>query len=199
MRCTCIRCGRSMNFSASRASVTKYCGQECYRSWKREHPETINYHRGHIPANAFAKGERRGKATEFQKGIVPKNKLVVGSETIRTNHKTGSVRAWVKIAEPNVWRLRALVVWESTNGPLPKGYVVHHHDRNPLNDSLCNLRLLSRKEHLSEHRPDVDKEKWSQSISAAKRGKAPYPSTHGLDGRFQKRSLSVSPLVPVKA
>lgn len=34
-------------------------------------------------------------------------------------------------------------LWEEVNGPIPKGFVVDHIDRNRLNNSLSNLRLLS--------------------------------------------------------
>jgi hypothetical protein len=33
--------------------------------------------------------------------------------------------------------------------------VIHHHDRNSLNDELENLRALTRKEHADEHRHEL--------------------------------------------
>ena len=36
-------------------------------------------------------------------------------------------------------------------GPLPKGWVVHHKDLNPLNDSLDNLVRMTRSEHNALH------------------------------------------------
>lgn len=99
----------------------------------------------------IAKGQRLSKATEFKPGVVANNHLPVGSERLRTGAQ-GVVRAWVKIAEPKVWRQRAVVVWESVNGPLPKGKLIHHKDRNPLNDSIDNLQCMTRKEHVDEHR-----------------------------------------------
>lgn len=37
------------------------------------------------------------------------------------------------------------------NGYLPKGYVVHHVDRNKLNDRLDNLQRMTKSEHVSLH------------------------------------------------
>lgn len=76
----------------------------------------------------------------------------VGTVTIRTRHGRGGIRrAWVKIAEPNVWVLRARAAWEQHNGPIPKGMGIHHKDENPLNDELDNLELVTKKEHLLRH------------------------------------------------
>lgn len=90
---------------------------------------------------------------QFVAGVPASNRLPVGSVVIRTRHKRGNEqRAWVKIAEPNKWRLRAQVVWEAENGPLPAGFGVHHRDENKLNDAPDNLELLSKADHLSIHR-----------------------------------------------
>lgn len=79
----------------------------------------------------------------------------VGTVTTRTRHKRGGeTRAWVKVAQPNVWKLRAQVVWETTHGPMPRGSVVHHKDENTLNDTIDNLELLTKAQHLAEHVDD---------------------------------------------
>ncbi len=80
---------------------------------------------------------------------------LVGSVTIRTSRKTGKQRAWVKVAEPNAWKLRAVLVWEAVHGPLPRGMLVHHRDRNTLNDAPRNLQALTRSKHINEHRMEL--------------------------------------------
>jgi hypothetical protein len=105
-------------------------------------------------ATEFKAGERRGPATEFRKGQQARNKLPVGSVTERRD-KNGRIRAWIKVAEPNVWVFRAVVVWESEHGPLPRGKVVHHRDRNSLNDAPDNLVALTRAEHIAEHQIEL--------------------------------------------
>lgn len=42
-------------------------------------------------------------------------------------------------------------VWEFYNGKIPKGYEVHHIDRNRANNDIDNLQLLTREEHKKLH------------------------------------------------
>ena len=107
------------------------------------------------PATEFKPGERPSVATEFKPGNPAHNKLPVGSVRVRKETHTGLLRAWVKTAEPNVWRKRAVIVWEAIHGHLPNGSVVHHVDRDSLNDDPGNLQGLTRKEHTAEHRTEI--------------------------------------------
>lgn len=107
------------------------------------------------PATEIKRGEHRSKRTEFVKGQAAHNKLAVGTVTIRMEQATGNPRAWVKIAEPNKWRQRAVVVWESVNGPLPRGHLIHHVDHGTLNDAIENLVCITRREHSREHRAEL--------------------------------------------
>lgn len=43
------------------------------------------------------------------------------------------------------------LVWIKHNGEIPQGFVIHHIDENPLNNSLENLELLSRSVHAKLH------------------------------------------------
>lgn len=103
------------------------------------------------PSTEIQPGQRLSPATEFKKGTLPRNHRAVGSETVRTNRRTGERRAWVKIAEPNVWRARAVVVWETAHGPLEAGCTVHHQNRDTLDDRIENLEMLTRAQHAFEH------------------------------------------------
>jgi hypothetical protein len=107
------------------------------------------------PRTEFKPGERTSVATEFRPGGPAHNKLPIGTETIRLNKKLNQRRAWVKVDEPNVWKLRAVLVWESLHGPVPKGHVVHHEDRDTLNDDPANLEVITKREHLIEHRSEM--------------------------------------------
>jgi hypothetical protein len=79
----------------------------------------------------------------FQPGHIPKNKGVlqpVGTERIDEGY------AEVKIARPNVWKLKHHIIWEAAHGPVPKGHVIMFADGNKRNFDQDNLLLVSRKE-----------------------------------------------------
>lgn len=108
-------------------------------------------------ATEIQRGERRSPATEFKPGQPAHNWLPVGSVRVRIETHTGLPRAWVKVADPNFWKKRAVVVWEAANGPLLRGSVVHHKDRDSLNDDLGNLQAMTRREHAEEHRGEMER------------------------------------------
>jgi len=96
------------------------------------------------------KGQHISAATEFKKGMIPQNKLPVGSETIRT-HKGDYPRAWIKVKEPNVWVMKSVYLWLSAGYEIPQGCVIHHINKNSLDDRLENLCLLTRAAHRLIH------------------------------------------------
>jgi hypothetical protein len=100
---------------------------------------TGHYEKGSIPANKGTKGLTSANRTSFKKGNRPVNYRPVGSERLS---KDGYLE--VKIADPNKWRLKHLVIWEEANGPLPKGHCVIFLDSNKQNLALENLRLITR-------------------------------------------------------
>ena len=99
-----------------------------------------HFSKGSIP---FNKGKKKywigGEETQFKKGHIPVNYRAVGSERINVD---GYVE--IKVADPNKWRLKHQVIWEETNGPIPKGYAVIFGDGNSLNLKPGNLVLVSR-------------------------------------------------------
>lgn len=128
----------------------------------------------------------RGENGRFVKGEAPGNKLPVGSVRVRTRHKRrGEERAFIKVAEPNVWVLRARYVWEMHNGPIPEGMGIHHKDRDKLNDDIDNLELISKADHLQEHRREFAarstagrtearrKRRWSTKSKTKRTGRHP--------------------------
>lgn len=48
-------------------------------------------------------------------------------------------------------------IWIDRNGPIPKGFVIHHKDDNPLNNNIGNLECMAKSEHSRMHcsRPEV--------------------------------------------
>ena len=108
--------------------------------------EPTQFKKGHIPSNKGQKGISYPgmKPTQFKKGNRPASWVPLGSERIT---KDGYVQ--VKIAEGKLqhsWRGKHILVWESANGPVPKGHAVIFGDRNKLNFEINNLILVSRKQ-----------------------------------------------------
>ncbi len=99
-------------------------------------------------------GQHLSLATEFKKGIIPTNKLRVGTITIRID-KNARFRKWIKTDEPNIWMPYATFVWIQFRGEIPKGFMPHHLDGNTLNDEINNLSLESRSSHINHHRLDL--------------------------------------------
>lgn len=104
------------------------------------------FQKGDTPAN---KGTHRGgwEPTQFRKGNVPANHKPVGAESIKNIGARGCRYVHVKVAEPNKWRMKHVLVWEKHNGPVPKGKVIIFLDGNQLNTDIENLRVISRGIH----------------------------------------------------
>lgn len=68
-------------------------------------------------------------------------------------------------------------VWEFYNGPIPKGYIIHHKNGNKLDNRLENLICISSKEHNLLHAKDrkiwnkgltsITSEKWKRTQEKA--------------------------------
>lgn len=86
------------------------------------------------------------KATMFKKGNTPKNTLPVGSEVLqKRDSKSGKLSYWyVKIAEPNVWKPKHRLLWESVYGPIPEGAVIMFIDGDTNNICIENLRMITK-------------------------------------------------------
>ena len=112
---------------------------------------TGRFQKGDIPFNKgksqkdymSAESIEKTKKTRFKKGQSPINWRPVGSERITKDGYTE-----IKIAEPNVWKLKHLVVWEKENGPIPKGHALVFADGNKENLDINNLMLISREKLL---------------------------------------------------
>ena len=106
---------------------------------------------GMIPWNRGKKGYMGANATSFVKGQEPPNKMPVGTMLTRFD-KMGHERQWIKVSEPDKWMQNSRYIYEKYCGELKKGMVIHHIDRNTMNDDPQNLLQLTKAEHLEEHR-----------------------------------------------
>jgi hypothetical protein len=106
------------------------------------------FNKGHPPANKGRKGVDGWEPTQFKKGHKPWNYQPVGTERVNTD---GYVD--VKIADPNKWRAKHVLLWEAANGPVPQGHVLIFGDGDKTNVELDNILLVSRKQlvRLNQH------------------------------------------------
>ncbi len=105
------------------------------------------FKKGQAPFNKGKKGVGGWKPTQFKKGHKPHNYKPIGTERINSD---GYID--IKIADPNKWKAKHLLIWEEANGPVPEGYAVIFGDGNPRNFDLDNLVLVSRQQLLVMNR-----------------------------------------------
>lgn len=147
----CTTCGKE--FDRKPALVRRYkrqfCSQKC---------NATKFASKHEPWNKNKKGIHLSPKSEFKKGrqeVMGNQRPTepIGTVKIRWEHpeRGGQKRAWIKTAHRK-WEKRYRVVWEQVNGKIPRGYVIHHKDRNALNDDIDNLECLTKAQHMNEHR-----------------------------------------------
>lgn len=90
------------------------------------------------------------KKTMFTKGHIAEGHKPIGSERV---NREGYIE--IKVAEPNKWRLKHNVVWETHNGTIPKGSIVIFLDGNQKNVDISNLHLITRAENLYLNRNNL--------------------------------------------
>ena len=152
----CEECGDYFKRDKSGARSIRFCGCSCYQAFRKRTGYNMKtpFKAGMTPWNKGMKGIHLSPATEFKKGMRSRNKLPVGSETIRID-KNGRKRTYVKTRDPNTWKLRCVKVWEDCVGPIPTGLFLHHCDHDTTNDALENLCLTTRNAHIGKHRNEL--------------------------------------------
>lgn len=105
------------------------------------------FQKGHVPQN---KGKKlspefyeKAKPTMFKQGHTPFNHREVGSERVNVD---GYIE--IKVAEPNKWKLKHRVIWESHNGKIPTGHNIQFKNHNTQDCRIENLYLISKAEQM---------------------------------------------------
>jgi hypothetical protein len=117
------------------------------RAYAKNHKLTngldCRFQKGTTPPNKGKKGTHTPGCEKgwFRKGERPVNVAKVGEERYRP--KDGYV--WMKVAEPNIWRMKHRVVWEEAYGKIPADMIVTFLDGDTTNTELSNLKLISRR------------------------------------------------------
>lgn len=100
--------------------------------------------------------QERARRGCFKRGHIPHNGgTPIGAMRIRRMGRTKRPYAFVKVAQPNVWRMAHVVEWEKHNGPVPDGYMVTFANGNTLDCTIGNLLLESRAQHAVKNRWDI--------------------------------------------
>lgn len=114
-----------------------------------QHPKSIatRFSKGHIPPNKGKKvspeAYEKMSVTMFKKGQVPINHREVGSERV---NRDGYIE--IKVAEPNKWRQKQRMVWESHNGKIPAGMNIQFKNHNTQDCRIENLYMISKAEQM---------------------------------------------------
>lgn len=124
--------------SKSRDAIHSLCAR---KEWKTG--RTGRFEKGHKPWNIGTKDVCRANSGSFRRGNIPLNHKPVGSERICA--KDGYIL--VKVAEPNVYKHKHRVLWESVYGKIPDGMLLRFRDGNRLNCDMDNLHLVTRQVH----------------------------------------------------
>jgi hypothetical protein len=113
---------------------------------------TGRFEKGNVPFNKGIKGSCAAgcEKTWFEKGNKPKNYMPIGSQRVN-----GDGYVDIKIADPNKWKGKHILIWENHNGPVPKGHAVIFGDGNPRNFNPDNLIMVSRKQLLVMNRNNL--------------------------------------------
>lgn len=121
-------------------NYTKGQMKAIYARYKLNSGRLGRFSKGLTPWNKGKKGYSFPgmKATQFKPGQRPRNWWPVGTEQLRAD---GYV--WKKVAEPNKWRQKHVLIWEEANGPRPAKHVILFADSNRLNFDIDNLILIS--------------------------------------------------------
>ncbi len=107
------------------------------------------FKKGQISWNNGLKLGNRPNSGQFKKGTIPPNQKSNGTISIRYNNKRNSKYTYLKVN--NKWVLYHRYIWEKAYGKIPKGACIIFVDGNSLNVILDNLKLVTRKEHLSRN------------------------------------------------
>ena len=125
---------KKFNTSKTVSQIKPLCTRKGYLTGR-----TGCFKKGHTSWNTDTKGLTSANITSVKKGKRPKNWLPVGSEIISSY---GDIK--VKVGEPNKWKFKHKIIWETAHGKIERYVPVIFKDGAQLNCELENLEMVSR-------------------------------------------------------
>lgn len=133
----------------------------CVRRGWRSNSNIGQIKKGGTPWNKGVTGYMGSNETSFKSGESHFRHKAIGSERYRM--KSGKRTIVTKVAEPNEWRAKHLVVWESVNGKLPPNHCIKFLDNDHTNCKIDNLICVNRavsavlkNSNMSADNPDIN-------------------------------------------
>lgn len=83
------------------------------------------------------------------------------------------------------------VVWEKQNGKKPKGYEIHHIDKNKVNNDISNLQLVTPKEHTKLHAKLIQGSGMNKKVQCLETGEI-FPSIKNLADLLGHHASNIS-------
>lgn len=122
-------------------AIKRFCNK---RQWYAN--SSGKFVKGYKPWNTGTKGLMKANKTSFKQGDYNRKNepKLIGYE--RKHGLSGYT--FIKIANPNKWKLKQVYLWELKNGLLPKGFIVRFKDGDNTNFALENMEAIDRKLHL---------------------------------------------------
>lgn len=105
-----------------------------------------------------------GNTGYFKTNHKPTNKVPVGTERIRKTRKNKYIV--VKVAEPDIWELKHLLVYKQAYGAVPEKKVVIFLDGNSLNPQLDNLMEVDKQIHLIMNRNNLPRNSKEETLAS---------------------------------
>ena len=90
------------------------------------------------------RSSRDGLKTLYAQGLKPHN------------WKSGrwyDKRGYTRVVTDNGYTYEHRKIWESINGSIPEGYVIHHVNHNTCDNNPANIVAVSRADHVRLHKP----------------------------------------------
>ena len=98
--------------------------------------------------------KHKDNPTSFKKGRKPWNKGKPGYQISSKSKGYIDSHGYLVFCIKKKQIFAHRMIWEKYHGKIPKGYIIHHKDKNRLNNDISNLKLITRGEHSKIHKND---------------------------------------------